>query len=158
MNIIEEFNRVLIAIDDSEESEKAIAYGFKLANKLKATVALVHIVDYVIPASYSSDPVMGLESTIYVPEVANIQQEHSKELINKIATKYGNDVKIETFIKNGDPKHEIIKTAEEWQAGIIVMGTHGRRGLDHFISGSLSEDVTRVAPCPVMIIPNRKEK
>ena len=60
-----------------------------------------------------------------------------------------------SFHKMGHPKDEILLTADEWNADIIILGTHGRTGFDHFLSGSVAEKVVRRAKCPVLIIPNK---
>ncbi|HEY0769691.1 MAG TPA: universal stress protein, partial [Sphingobacteriaceae bacterium] len=56
-------------------------------------------------------------------------------------------------MKIGNPRDEILITADEWNADLIIVGTHGRTGFDHFISGSVAEGVARKAKCPVLIIP-----
>jgi nucleotide-binding universal stress UspA family protein len=61
------------------------------------------------------------------------------------------------ILKTGDIKTEILETAKTWDASIIVMGTHGRKGFDHFLLGSMAESITRNAQCPVFIVPNKNE-
>jgi nucleotide-binding universal stress UspA family protein len=57
-----------------------------------------------------------------------------------------------------EPQDEILAVAEECKADLIILGTHGRTGFDHFISGSVSESVARKSKCPVLIIPNPEKK
>ncbi len=59
---------------------------------------------------------------------------------------------VETVIKEGSPAKEIVKVVEDEKADLIIMGTAGRKGLDKFFLGSISEKVLRSAPCAVMII------
>lgn len=56
-------------------------------------------------------------------------------------------------VRTGDPAHEIVSAAREWQADLIVTGTHGRRGLGRMFLGSVAETVVRTAPCAVLVIP-----
>jgi nucleotide-binding universal stress UspA family protein len=60
-------------------------------------------------------------------------------------------VAADTMIVHGTPFHEIIETAKTKQVDLIVMGTHGRTGLQHLLIGSVAERVVRLAPCPVMV-------
>lgn len=56
------------------------------------------------------------------------------------------------FLENGAPAAEIVKTAKEWPADIVVMGGHGRAGMERVLLGSVAETVVRQAPCPVLIV------
>lgn len=144
-------NKILIAVDDSQYSDTAAEYGFTLASKLNAEVALLHVNEIPISTPYMTDPMVS-EPNIILPEMMEIQEAASKRLLDRIS-KLGKGVKIETFEKLGSPKDEILATAEEWHADMIILGTHGRTGLDHFLTGSIAEGVVRRATCPVLIIP-----
>ena len=60
--------------------------------------------------------------------------------------------------KIGRAQDEILSVADDCKADMIILGTHGRTGFDHFISGSVSESVSRKAKCPILIIPNPEKK
>jgi nucleotide-binding universal stress UspA family protein len=68
---------------------------------------------------------------------------------------YGQGLTVTKIIKSGEIKFEILETAKTWDASVIVLGTHGRTGLDHFLLGSMAESITRHADCPVLIVPNK---
>jgi nucleotide-binding universal stress UspA family protein len=152
-NIIK-LHKILIAVDDSSYSDKAAAYGFALAKKLSAEIALVHVDEIPVGVPYSGDPMLN-EPAIIIPEIMSIQEEASTHLMTRLTKTAGKDTKLHTFKKIGNPKEEILSTAEEWHADMIILGTHGRTGLDHFLSGSLAESIVRKATCPVLIIPNK---
>ena len=76
----------------------------------------------------------------------------------RIREQYGEDIEIKNYIRVGKAQDEILAVAEEYKADLIILGTHGRTGLDHFISGSVSESVARKAKCPVMIIPKPEKE
>jgi nucleotide-binding universal stress UspA family protein len=59
---------------------------------------------------------------------------------------------VETAVEEGDPRSKIIDQATQWNAELIVLGSHGRKGVDHFLMGSVSEAVVRHAPCSVEIV------
>ena len=151
-----QLHKILIAIDDSSYSEIAANYGFELAKKLDAEVGLLHVSEVPVRTSFGIDPMLN-DTTLVMPEMMQIQEEASKKLLARFADSYGKESTIHPFLKLGNPRDEIIATANEWNADMIILGTHGRTGLDHFISGSVAESVVRKAKCPVLIIP-KKEK
>lgn len=152
-----QLHKILIAIDDSTYSEIAATYGFELARKLSADVALLHVNEMPVRTSFGIDPMLN-DTSLVMPEMMQIQEETSKNLLARISEAYGSESNIFTFLKIGNPRDEIIATANEWDADMIILGTHGRTGLDHFISGSVAESVVRKAKCPVLIIPNKEKK
>ncbi len=72
-------------------------------------------------------------------------------LIEKVFKNY----KVWSFVEEGKPDEAILKVAEEWEADLIVLGTHGRTGLAHILMGSVAEKVTRHSTKPLFIIPTR---
>lgn len=150
------FKNILIAVDSSSYSEKAVRYGFGLAASLQASVALVHVIDPPAATSYGGmDPIMGSQ-TAFIPELNEIQEQNSKELLERLKSySLGDADRVATISKIGQPKNEILETAQEIAADLIILGTHGRTGFDHFISGSVSESVARHSVCPVLIVPSK---
>ena len=150
-------DRILIAVEDSPYSDQAISYGFLLARKLGSKIALVHVNEIPMTTPYIADPLLN-ETPVMIPEMMQIQEEASKNLFDRILKQHGDQISISTYTKIGKPQNEILAVAEEYHADLIILGTHGRRGLDHFISGSVSESVARKAKCPVLIIPKPEKK
>jgi nucleotide-binding universal stress UspA family protein len=150
-----EIHKILIAMEDSQYSDKAAAYGFALARKLEAEVGLIHVNEIPAGTPYIADPMIN-EPPIVLPEMIHIQEENSKNLLSRISNTFGKGVTTYQFQKLGNPKDEILAVAAEWQADMIILGTHGRTGLDHFIAGSVAESITRHTKCPVLIIPNKE--
>jgi nucleotide-binding universal stress UspA family protein len=156
MTSISNFKRILIAIDDSAFSEKATQIGFNLAETLNAKVALLNVMDPP-STSYAGDPLLGQQPLI-IPEVALMQEDASKEILERYGKLWKGNQELTTFSQMGNPRVEILATAEEWNADLIILGTHGRTGFDHFISGSIAEGVARRSLCPVLIVPNKDEE
>ena len=149
------YKRILIAVDDTECSKKALEHAQYFASHPEAVLALVHVTENATPSNYGVDPLMGQQAVI-VPETIQIQEDHAMQLLEDIKQTLGNDVgEVHCFHRTGTPRQEILAAAEEWQADLIVMGTHGRTGFDHFISGSVSESVLRRATCPVLVVPGK---
>ncbi|WP_395808304.1 universal stress protein [Daejeonella sp.] len=153
----ENIHRILIAVDDSSYSEQAVNYGVLLAKNLGSKITLVHVDEIPISSPYSADPLLN-ESPAMIPELMHIQEEASKLLLKKIKDQYGDVVEMSTVTKIGRAQDEILFVADDCKADMIILGTHGRTGFDHFISGSVSESVARKAKCPVLIIPNPEKK
>ena len=153
----ENIHRILIAVEDSPYSEQALNYGVLLAKNLGSKITIVHVDEIPISSPYSADPLLN-ESPVMIPELMHIQEEASKALFKKLEDKYGQIVKISTVTKIGRAQDEILAVADECKADMIILGTHGRTGFDHFISGSVSESVARKAKCPVLIIPRPEKK
>jgi nucleotide-binding universal stress UspA family protein len=153
----ENIHRILIAVEDSPYSEQAVHYGVLLAKNLGSKITLVHVDEIPISSPYSADPLLN-ESPVMIPELMHIQEEASKALFKKLEDKYGHLVKISSVTKIGRAQDEILAVADDCKADMIILGTHGRTGFDHFISGSVSQSVARKAKCPVLIIPNPEKK
>jgi nucleotide-binding universal stress UspA family protein len=138
------FEKILIAVDESNYSYNAAKYGFELAHKLNASIALVHINQIPMVMNVTGDPILG-NAGVVLPNVMDIQSEAAEKLVADIISNYGAGKKVEQFILTGDVRDE------------IIMGTHGRTGFNHFISGSIAEDVIKLAKCPVLIVPNKQD-
>lgn len=141
-----EYKRVLIAIDDSPHSLHAAEKGFELAIALQAEIGIAYIIDIM------NEPV--------IPEtglVSNDQQIASSvkanKVIDKLLKKYPKSGEVTRFTQEGFPKNEIVLIAKDWQADLIVMGTHGRSGLSYLLLGSVSEYVIKHSHIPVMVVP-----
>lgn len=149
------FQRILIAIDDTPFSEKATKIGFSMAKSMNARVALINVIS--LPStSYTGDPLLGQQPLIS-PEIAQMQEETSKAILQRFGSLWKGEHELTTFSQVGIPRVEILAVAEEWEADLIILGTHGRTGFDHFISGSVAEGVARRSLCPVLIVPNKDE-
>ena len=153
----ENIHRILIAVDDSPYSDQAVKYGVLLAKNLGSKITLVHVDEIPVSSPFSADPLLN-ESPVMIPELMHIQEEASKLLFKKIKDQYGDVVEISTVTKIGRAQDEILSVADDCKADMIILGTHGRTGFDHFISGSVSESVARKAKCPILIIPNPEKK
>lgn len=148
--------KILIAVEDNAYSDHAVTYGLALARKLQAEVALVHVNEIPAATPYIADPMLN-ETSFMMPEMISIQEDASNALFDRIKNQAGDDINLYTYTKLGNPKTEILATAEEFDADMIILGTHGRTGFDHFISGSVAESVARKSKCPVLIIPNKEQ-
>lgn len=144
------FKKILIAVDNSICAEKAAKTGYEMAAKFEAKVALVNIIE---PASAPITPEYTLAPVFL--EAYDNSEENSHLLLKEIEKKHSNGIATTYLSIIDTASHGIIQQAEEWSADLIVIGTHGRGGLYHFLIGSVAEHVARKSACPVLIVPNK---
>ncbi len=144
---MKDFKTILFATDFSESSDFACQYALTLATKFGARLLVVHVIN---------EPV-DLRG-FYVPHISfDKLEEEIEEGARKMMEKFcriqlKDFTNFETFILPGIPYDEIINKATGEDADLIIMGTHGRTGLDHVLFGSTAEKVVRKSPIPVMTI------
>jgi nucleotide-binding universal stress UspA family protein len=137
---------ILVPTDLSDGAEYALDYACELANKLDATVHLIHAIG--VPALGVPELGVAITSTVIDRLVAENQ-----DAIDALADKRRDRFKIgEVMLRTGDARDIIDAAATEVNADLIVMGTHGRRGLSRALLGSVAESVVRTAPCPVLTV------
>jgi nucleotide-binding universal stress UspA family protein len=141
--------KILLAIDDSKFSEAAIEAVIRQAIPQETEVKVLHVIEP-IPI-YPDGQAWG-----YGPEASQVLEEQRKEAEGLVAragqTLREKNFKVMTAIEEGNPKEVIIDSAAEWHADLIVVGSHGRKTLDRFFMGSVSEAVARHAHCSVQIV------
>jgi len=137
---------ILVPTDLSEGAEVALDYACELASKLGATVHLVHVIG--IPAL--GVPELGVAVTATV--IDQLIAEDQKAIDALVDARRDRATFGETLLRTGDARDVIEQTAQELGIDLIVMGTHGRRGLKRALLGSVAETIVRSAPCPVLTI------
>jgi nucleotide-binding universal stress UspA family protein len=141
--------KILLAIDDSKFSRAATEAVIAQAKPQGTEVRVLHVIEP-IPV-YPDGQAWG-----YGPEFTLVSTEQRKEAEGLVAragqTLRDAGLKVTTAIEEGNPKVVIIDSATEWPADLVIVGSHGRKGLDHFLMGSVSEAVARHARCSVQIV------
>lgn len=141
------FSTILFANDFSESSEHAFEYAATLAQKFDAKLIIIHVINEPIDLRGFYVPHISFE------KLEKEIEEGAEKMMQKFCRTFLKDYKnFQTFIVAGIPYEEILKKAEQEQASMIVLGTHGRTGVDHFLFGSTAERVVRKAACPVMTV------
>jgi len=137
--------RILVPVDFSECSNKALGYAIPFAKQFGAEVTLIHALSY------------PFEAAEVAAAEAEAMQAARREL-NSLLTKIGGVIPSQGIIRMGNPADEIVETAREFGADLIVMSTHGRAGLAHMLLGSTTEHVVRHAPCPVLVVREKQHE
>lgn len=139
-----EFHKILIAIDKTESAEKVAQSGLQLAQQFGSQIALVSIVDSII---YDGEDEASAKE---IEEMKDFNFNASqRRVIDSVFKKYP----VKTFVEAGKPAEVIVRIAERFGADIIVMGTHGRKGLSHLLMGSVAEDVIKNSKKTCVVIP-----
>jgi nucleotide-binding universal stress UspA family protein len=136
---------ILVAHDFGETAQLALDYALDLAVRLNARVTVVHA--YEIPV-YGFPEGFALTADV----IGRIQEIASKALDGVVQHARRPGVEVGAMLRQGSAWSEIAAAASETNAGLVVIGTHGRRGLAHALLGSVAEKVVRTAPCPVLTV------
>jgi nucleotide-binding universal stress UspA family protein len=137
---------ILVPSDFSEYSDQALRYGLELARKFDATLYLFHVVQDPATQAYAAE-------LISLPPIEVVDQwvlEAEQRLTASVPSLDRDRVRIRVTV--GSAYSEILNLAEHEEIDLIVMGTHGRGGISHFLLGSIAEQVVRRAPCPVLTV------
>lgn len=136
--------KVLICTDNGATAEETSAKALQFAKMMQAEMALLTVID---------TQFIMTEGGITPQELIESSKAEQTENLEMLKQKVFANEKVWTFIEIGNVYETILKTAEEWKADIIMLGTHGRKGIQHAILGSVAEKVTRHSHIPVLIIP-----
>ncbi|SPP63064.1 universal stress protein [Nitrospira lenta] len=141
-------NRILVPVDFSDCSLDAVEYAALMAQRHRASVTLLHVLE---PVSY------GLDFTLLHSAKREEMRERLTARLDDM-TRALVEAKIQAVsqVRGGTPFESILDSARTIQADLIVMGTHGRRGLSHALSGSVAEAVLRQSRCPVLTVRSPK--
>lgn len=147
------YKRILVAVDGSTTSQRGLDEAIRLATSTRGQLLLVHVVNELISADYAPsvyydkliDSLRASGANVLEVAVAAVHRAgipHEQKLIESIG---------------GGPADEIVREAKAWPADLIVLGTHGRRGLKRLVLGSDAELVLRLSTVPVLMVRDQPE-
>jgi len=139
------FSKILVATDFSADAAQALTVAVDLARTCGSEIVLLHVCQ--MPAYSFANGGMYIPAPELVADILRDANRGLAGLKERIS-----DVAVETVRLEGDPASEIVRLAADRHADLIVMGTHGRRGIRRWIAGSVAEHVVRAAPCPVLTV------
>jgi nucleotide-binding universal stress UspA family protein len=137
---------ILVPTDFGEPSEAALDYALELARPLGAEIALMHAYEIPIIGMPDGTIVATADLTSRILEGAKLG------LDRQLEARQGSGVRMRAIVKQGDACQSVNETVEEVKADLVVMGTHGRRGLPRYLIGSVAEKVVRTARVPVLTV------
>ena len=148
-----EIRRILVPLDFTPSSDRALAYARLLSTRLGASLHLLHVID----DRLSTGP---WPSEVYLGELPSVRDdlvhEAERRLLDCLQSLAVDGMTATGNVLMGGPSHVIAEQAEVANADVIVMGTHSRTGIAHLLIGSVTERVIRHAPCPVLVVGDRK--
>jgi len=140
--------RILVPVDFSDCSLDALEYAVVVAQQAKASLLLLHVLE---PVSYGLDFTLGHSRTR-----EQVRETWTKRLEELASSLMVTQVPMESQLRGGHPADSILDSSKTLPCDLIVMGTHGRRGISHAFSGSVAEAVLRKALCPVLTVRSPK--
>lgn len=148
------YKKVLFCTDFSENADYAFDYAYGIAKRDEGLLYILHVIPENPHQAYA-------DNYISKEDLKRIQKSIEEYLDDNYSERYvkkiENGVKFEIVTKSGREDDEIIKFSKQEKIDIIVMGTHGRTGIEHVFFGSVAEKVLRHSPFPIFIIPCKKK-
>jgi nucleotide-binding universal stress UspA family protein len=140
--------RVLYASDFSTASRRAFAAAVMIAKSLDARLTIAYVLEPIV----ATVPEQYLDA-VTLDQLDKQARQWSARQLNRLADSAKRaGVNTTTLLREGDPVDQIVRAGRSTQADLIVVGTHGRRGLPKFFLGSVAERVVAMAPCPVVTV------
>jgi nucleotide-binding universal stress UspA family protein len=142
------FRRIVVPVDFSECSEHALDLAVDLARESEAELTLVHVVE--VPAYAYPEPSVSFADLL--TPLADLAQEKLDQLVTRVRGRWP---PTRGLLKLGVPWEQALSAAAQVGADLVVIGTHGRRGVAHALMGSVAERVVRASPVPVLTVRGR---
>jgi nucleotide-binding universal stress UspA family protein len=145
--------KIVLAVDESECSQAAVRAVVRQFNASTTDVCVCHSVEWLknlpMPLAFAEGP----NATAGLLARRDRMQQEAEALVARVVDQLQTaGFRTSTFTREGDPRNVILDCAADCGAELIVLGSHGRRGLDRFLLGTVSEAVVRHAPCSVQIV------
>lgn len=155
------YKKILIAVDDRENSMTVAEKGFELAKQLKAEVALIYVVE--LTKAIKNNPYIRNQAIenpnieVLIKDTMNTLTKEAEDALEKIIQTNNKSKDTIKFMPEGFPKECILETADTWGADLIVIGLHGKTGFGIFVMGSISQYISLHSKIPVLIIPSKEK-
>jgi len=143
--------RILVPVDFSERSQKAVLYGIEIAKSRNGKVFFLHVIHRRLVDNVERLSAWGYKGDV-VQTMKNMVRERENDLQLAVPEKLRQGVEVEFSVKKGKPAEEIIQTARDLTADLVVMGTEGHSALASPLLGGVSQKVVNHAPCPVLVV------
>jgi len=148
------FDKIMACVDFSEISHRVLKVAMELASLAKAQVLIVHVVEKKVPLLVSEGIVIPKVEIEKFNEIYRIMEEKAKEKLEEMTKEIQGEWEVEVtpFVLVGEPLDLLLDKAEEEKVNLIVVGSHGKKGVERLLLGSVSEKVARKAPCSVLVV------
>lgn len=136
--------RILIAVDENAIAAHAADFGIDLAHSLGAEVGFIHVID---PRG-----LVAPDSGVPAETLISMAEQEGKRLVAAFRQNMPAGSTALEFVEIGQTATKIAEAARQWPADLIVVGSHGRKGITRTLLGSIAEGIMRHAPCPVLVV------
>lgn len=151
--------KVLIAIDYNPSSQKVAETGHELAKLMGAEVCLIHVMSEMSHYGMRYPTFMGYEG--YDPGAVDLEMINEMHKVTedylKSAASHLNDPNVITHLAEGDAANVLLEYSEQWNADVLVMGTHSHSALEKLLMGTVASKVLEKTNIPVYMVPVKKE-
>ena len=148
-----EIKKILFPVDLTENSSKILPYVLSASERYSSMIYLLHVVHDLLKWGHLYVPHPSLD------EFQKEALEGAEKAMDRICQEQLQSCpNFQRRIVSGDPAAEILKTIESEGIDLVIMGTHGRKGLEHTIFGSVAENVVKKSPVPVLVVNPHKLK
>ena len=142
------FDTILIPTDFSPASRHAMHYAIGFAKRFNSHLDLLHVTEDVPALTYVDS--VGFDMAHFQTRLKEDAEQEFERLVRE--TPDLGDLRHAIHLRSGVPYMEIISQAQDTKIDLIILATHGRSGLSHFLMGSVAEKVVRNSPCPVLTV------
>jgi nucleotide-binding universal stress UspA family protein len=139
------YQDILLPTDGSDGMVAAAEHAGELATTYDATVHVLSVAD---TRNRFESPSAGISTEVWTES----ERERATEAVEETVASLPDDVTVERVVEEGVPKTEILSYVDDNDVDVVVMATHGRTGLDHYLIGSVTEKVVRRSPVPVLSV------
>ena len=148
-----EINKILFPCDFTENSTKVMPYVLSFSEKYNSTIYLLHVAQDLLKwgGFYIPHPSLNLFQKELLESAEKAMDRVCEEQLQGCPN-------FQRMIISGEPAMEILKTIESEGIDLVIMGTHGRKGLEHTVFGSVAENVVKKSPVPVLVVNPHKLK
>jgi universal stress protein A len=140
------YNHILVAIDFSAAAGQVLKKAQTIAQRDKARLSLLHVVEYMPPIDYMNDSLLDIN---WVTE-EKVMLEHARDQMKQFVRKHKLE-NVDLEVELGTPKHEISRYVKEQQCDLVILGSHGRHGIS-LLLGSTANAVLHEMPCDVLTV------
>jgi len=137
-----QLKKILVPVDFSSCSKKALQYAIPLARQFGAELMLLHVIE----------PAVVLPMSETLPQVIVEPDETARQNLEEFREAVGEGISSKTLMRSGSPHLEILDAAKELDIDLVILSTHGRTGLSHVLLGGTAEKVVRRLACPVLVV------
>jgi universal stress protein A len=144
--IIMRTRNILWPTDFSETASHALRYAIEMANLYQVGIRILHVVDQ--PLGDENYMILAITPE----ELAKSMEQAAADKMRSLLAELKTDLPVETVIRRGDAIEEIVSEANSGDIGMVVIASHGRTGLAHFLHDNVAEEVANQADCPVLVV------